>query len=106
MRAEELKRYKYEEQQTPLWIRAEAARPKYVINNYHNLSLDKDINIGWTTKKREVIAYLHESLRLLGEEAIKTCHRRWNSLPYDFHIMEPHSPNNLQLSLLITPWYK
>jgi len=38
MRAEELKNYMKEEQQTPLWNRAKAIRPKYVISNHHNRS--------------------------------------------------------------------
>jgi acyl-CoA thioesterase len=51
MRAEEFKKYKEEEQQTPLWIRVEVARPKDVINNHHSLSLDKDITPRWHPNK-------------------------------------------------------
>jgi hypothetical protein len=68
--------------------------------------LDKDVAPGWTTKQREAISHLDDSLRLLGEEATEACHRRWHSLPHDLQIREPHSPNTLQLSLLRTPWYK
>jgi hypothetical protein len=68
--------------------------------------LDGDVALGWTTKQREAISHLDDSLRLLGEEAAEACHRRWHSLPHDLQIREPHSPNTLQLSLLRTPWYK
>jgi hypothetical protein len=69
MREEELKKYKEDEFQTPLWIRVEAARPGDVITSHHNLSLDKEIAPIWTTKQREEMAHLDDSLRLLGEEA-------------------------------------
>jgi hypothetical protein len=52
------------------------------------------------------MAHLDDSLRLLGEEATESCHERWNSLPHNLHIRNPHSPNTLQISLLRTPWYK
>jgi hypothetical protein len=68
--------------------------------------LDKDITPGWTTKQREVISHIDDTLRLLGEVAVEACHRRWHSLPHGLRIREPHSPNTLQLSLLRTPWYK
>jgi hypothetical protein len=51
MRAEEFKKYKEEEQQTPLWIRTEVVRPKDVINNHHSISLDKGITPRWKAKK-------------------------------------------------------
>jgi hypothetical protein len=40
MRVEEFKKYKEEELQTPMWIRAKVSRPRYVITNHHHLSLD------------------------------------------------------------------
>ena len=68
MRAEEFKKYKEEEQKTPLWIRENISRPKHVIKRHHSLSLDKDVALGWMVKQREVISHLDDSLRLLGEE--------------------------------------
>jgi len=52
------------------------------------------------------MAHLEDELRLLSEEATKSFHRRWNSLPHNLQIREPHSSNNLQISFLRTPWYK
>jgi hypothetical protein len=76
MRAKEFKKYKEEELQTPLWIRVEEARHGDVITNHHNLSWDKDVAPGWTTKQREEMDHPDDSLGLLGEEAAKDCHRR------------------------------
>ena len=50
MMEEELKKYKEEELQTLFWIRVEEARPGDVITNHQNLSLDKDVAPGWTSK--------------------------------------------------------
>jgi hypothetical protein len=50
IRAEELNKYKQDEHKTPLWIRFEETRPKDVITNHHNLSLDKYVAPSWTTK--------------------------------------------------------
>jgi hypothetical protein len=68
--------------------------------------LDKDITLGWKSKQREVISHIDDTLRLLGEVETKSFHERWHSLPHGLRIREPHSPNTLHLSLLITPWYK
>jgi hypothetical protein len=100
MRVEEFKKHKEEELQTPLWIRAEVAKPRDVITNHHNLSLDKDVTPGCTSKQREAMAHIDDSLRLLGEEAIEVCNRMWHSLPQGFQIIETHSPKTLQISLL------
>jgi hypothetical protein len=55
MRVEEFKKYKEEEQKTPLWIRDEVSKPRDVINNHHNLYLDKDVAPGWTNKQKKGI---------------------------------------------------
>jgi hypothetical protein len=67
MRVEEFKKYKEEESQTHLWFRDEVVGPRDVINDNHNLSLDGDVALQWTTKKREAITHLDGSLILLGE---------------------------------------
>jgi len=72
-----------------LWIRAEVARPGDVITNHHHLSLDKDVVLGWTSKKREAISDLDDSLILLGEEETKYFHGRWHSFPHGLQIREP-----------------
>jgi hypothetical protein len=77
MMEEELKKYKEEELQTLFWIRVEEARPGDVITNHQNLSLDKDVAPGWTSKQIEEMGHLDDSLRLLGEEVAKSFHRRW-----------------------------
>jgi hypothetical protein len=73
-----MKKYKEEEQQTPLWIRVEASRSRDVINNHHSLSLNRDIDPRWTSKQREVISDLDDTLRLLGKVVAESCHRRWH----------------------------
>jgi hypothetical protein len=51
------------------------------------------------------MAHLDDSLRLLGEEVVEYFHMRLHSLPHNLKIIEPHSPNSLQLSLLRKPCY-
>jgi len=89
-----------------LWLRAEVTRTRDVITNHHHLSLDKYVAPRWKTKQREAIAHLYDSLILLGEEKEKYFHRRWHSLPHGLQIKEPHAPNTLHISLLMTPLYK
>jgi hypothetical protein len=76
MREEEFKKYKEEELQTPLLIRFEEVRHGDIITNHHNICLDKYVAPGWTTKQREEMAHLDESLILLGEEVEESFHRR------------------------------
>jgi hypothetical protein len=52
------------------------------------------------------MAHLEDTLRLLGEEATKSFHRRWHSFPHNLQVREPHSSNDLQVAFLRTPWYK
>jgi hypothetical protein len=44
MREDKLNKYKEEEYQTPLWIRAKVGRLEDVITNHQNLSLDKYVS--------------------------------------------------------------
>jgi len=68
--------------------------------------LDGDVDPRCTSKKREAISHLYDSLKLLGEEAVEVFQKTWNFFPHNLKIKETHSPNTLQIYLLRTPWYK
>jgi len=44
--------------------------------------------------------------RMLGEDSIHACLRRWNTLPHNLNIREYHSPQRLKEALNRAPMYK
>jgi len=44
--------------------------------------------------------------RLLGDDCVHACMRRWNTLPHSFQIREYHSPMRLKETVKIVPMYK
>ena len=44
--------------------------------------------------------------RLLGDDSIHACFKRWNTLPHILKIREYHSPQRLREALNRTPMYK
>ena len=63
-----MKKCKKDEFQSPLWIRDEEGRLGDVITSHNNLSIYKEIVPIWTTKQREEMDHLNDTLRLLGDE--------------------------------------
>jgi hypothetical protein len=68
MREAYMKNYKKDEFKSPLWIRDEEGRLGDVITSHNNLSIYKEIVPIWTTKQREEMDHLNDTLRLLGDE--------------------------------------
>lgn len=102
----EIKRYKEEELHSPLWIRVEVTNPKDVLAIPKNFYIDQDVAPIWQEKQVEAMSDLEDTLRLLGEEATLSCHRRWQSLPHDIQIRQPHFPDDLHIAFFRTPLYK
>ena len=44
--------------------------------------------------------------RLLGDDCIHACMRRWNTLPHSLQIKEYHSPTRMKEALRRVPLYK
>jgi len=44
--------------------------------------------------------------RLLGDDCIHACMRRWNTLPYNLQIREYQSPTRMKEALRRVPLYK
>jgi hypothetical protein len=68
MREAYMKKCKKDEFQSPLWIRDEEGRLGDVITSHSSLSIYKGIVPIWTTKQREEMDHLNDTLRLLGDE--------------------------------------
>jgi len=47
-----------------------------------------------------------DMFRLLGDDSIHACLRRWNTPPHNLKIREYHSPQRLREALNRTPMYK
>ena len=63
-----MKKFKKYEFQSPLWIKDQAGRLGDVITSHNNLSIYKEIVPIWTTKQREEMDHLNDTLRLLGDK--------------------------------------
>jgi len=57
------------------------------------------------TQEQE-ISHFEDMFRLLGDDSIHACLRRWNTLPYNLKIREYHSTQRLREALNKTPMYE
>ena len=55
--------------------------------------------------QEQAISHFEDMFRLLGDDSIHACIRRWNKLPHSLKIREYHSPQRLREALNRTPMY-
>jgi len=106
LRVLEIKRLMIKEQNEPLMIRDEPSDPMALISMHNLLSNDPHIAPRYVTNKAQAIARFEDMQRLLGDDCVHACMRRWNTLPYSLHIREYHSPMRLKEALKRVPMYK
>lgn len=87
-------------------IRAEPLDPTSLINTQHLLANNPQISPKYINDHAQAIAYFEEMERLLGDEYIHACMRRWNTLPHSLQIREYHSPTRMKEALRRVPLYK
>ena len=105
-RATEMKKILSREETEPLMIRAEQSNPMVVIST-HNLTVnDPQLAPRYLASQEQAIAHFEDMLRLLGDENMQACVRRWNTFPYSLKMREYHSPQRMREALNILAIYK
>jgi len=105
-RAAEMKRIFAREQNIPLLIRAEQSNPMALINTHNLIANDPQLAPRYLASQEQSISHFEDMFRLLGDDSIHACLRRWNTLPHNLKIREYHSPQRLREALNRTPMYK
>jgi len=106
LRAAKMKRMMTKEQNEPLMIRVEPLDPMALVSTHNLLSNDPQIAPKYLANQEQAIAHFEDMFRLLGEDFVHACMRRWNTLPHSLQIREYHSPMSLREALKIMPMYK
>ena len=87
-------------------IRAEPSDPMALINTGNLLANDPQIALRYLDNQAQAIADFEDMKRLLGDDCVHACMRRWNTLPHSLQIREYHSPMRLKEALRRVPTYK
>lgn len=78
-----------------------------VVINAHNLiANDPQLAPRYLAAQEQVITHFEDMFRLLGDDSMQACQRRWNTFPYSLKIREYHSPQRMREALNMTPMYK
>ena len=85
-RAAEVKSVMNRELNEPLLIRAEPEDPVALISAHQNLSTDPTASLRYMDKQAQAIAHFEDMERLLGENVVQACARRWNTLAHSLKI--------------------
>jgi len=80
LRAAEMKRLLIKEHNEPLMIRSEPSDPMELINTHNLLANDPQISPIYLTNQEQAIAHFEDMIRLLRDECVHACMRRWNTL--------------------------
>jgi len=82
LRATEMKRLMIKEQNESLMIRFEPSDPMALINTHNLLANDPQIAPRYLANQAQAIAHFEDMQRLLGDDCVHACMRRWNTLPH------------------------
>ena len=105
-RVAEIKRILVREQTEPLRIKAEQSNPMALISTHNLIANYHQLTPRYLATQEQEISHFDDMLRLLGDENIHACLRRWNTFPYSLNIIEYHSPQRMREALNKTPMYK
>jgi len=105
-RVEEVKKVMRMEGKYPLRIRAELFSPREVIKNHLMIAIDANHGDKYLNTQAWEILHYDDISRLLGEECVMACQRRWNGLPLSLRNMEYHIPERLRDAIEREPFYK
>jgi len=104
--ASEIRKLMIKEQNEPLMIRVEPSDPMALINTHQLLANNPKIAPKYINDQAQAIANFEDMERLLREDCIHACTRRWNTLPHSLQIKEYHSPTRMKEALRRVPLYK
>ena len=87
-------------------IRAEPENPLAVVYAHQQLSNNPQVHLDCIKRQAQAIAHFEDMERLLGDNCIHACTRRWNTLSHSLKIREYHSPTKMREDLARVPLYK
>ena len=105
-RTAEMKNILASEQTKPLMIRAEQSNQMALISTHNLIANDSHLAPRHLVAQEQAIRHLEDMFRLLGDDSIPACLRRWNMLPFNLKIREYHSPQRMREALNRKPIYK
>jgi len=94
------------ELQEPLLIRAEPGDPSALISAHQHLANDSQGLLDYMDRQAQAIAHFEDMERLLGDNCVHACTRRWNTLSHSIKIREYHTPTRMREALARVPLYK
>lgn len=70
-----------------------------LINTHNLIANDPQLALRYLAAQEQAISHFEDMFRLLGDDSIHSCLRRWNTLPHNLKIREYHSPQRLREAL-------
>ena len=77
-----------------------------LISTHNLIASDPQLAPRYISTQDQEISHFEDMFRLLGDDSIHACVRRWNTFPYNLNIIEYHSPQRMREALNRTPMYK
>ncbi len=105
-RAAEVRNVMDRELQEPLLIITEPGDPSALISAHQHLATDSEALLEYMDRQAQAIAHFEDMERLLGDNCVNACTRRWNTLSHNLKIREYHTPTRMREALARVPLYK
>jgi len=90
----------------PLMIREEPEDPSALIYAHQHLANNPQVLPYYIKRQAHAITHFEDLERLLGDNCIHACTRRWNTLSRSLKIREYHSPTRMREALARVSLYK
>ena len=90
----------------PLMIRAEPQDPSALIYAHHHMSNNPQVLPDYIDKQAQGISHFEDMERMLGDNCIHACTRRWNALSHNLKIREYNTPTRMREAFARVPLYK
>ena len=98
-RAAEVRNVMNRELHEPLLIRAELGDPTALISTHQHLATNSQALLKYMDQQAQAIAHFEDMERLLGDNCVHACTRRWNTLSHSLKIREYHTPTRIREAL-------
>ena len=105
LREPEIRRLMTKKQNETLMIRVDPSNPMELISTHNLLAHNPQISPRYINDQAQAIAHFEDMERLLGDDCVLACMRRWNTLPHSLQIKEYHSHERMRDALERTPLY-
>ena len=90
----------------PLMIRAELGDPAALLSAHQQLETNPQALFKYMDQQAQAITHFEDMERLLGDNCVQACTRRWNTLAHSLKIREYHTPTQMREALVRVPLYK